>query len=152
MINAKNSLFKRELNISTKIYKIKNSDLCYSNIEPDQFGTSEIEVKRKMFKRPVDLMNSSWVVSFKRKTRILCPDEDFFKLHSRATERKKDKIWVQKTVLQQIIITQDEFNMGKLRKQILNKGLLYFMASWLNGQAILRKSFNNGSIQFDASR
>ena len=33
----------------------------------------------------------------------------FFKLHSRATERKKDKIWVQKTVLQQIIITRDEF-------------------------------------------
>jgi hypothetical protein len=37
------------------------------------------------------LVNSSWVVSFKRKTRILCPDEGFFKLHSRATGRKKDK-------------------------------------------------------------
>jgi len=26
---------------------------------------------------------------------VLCPDEDFFALHSRVTEQEKDKIWVQ---------------------------------------------------------
>ena len=31
----------------------------------------------------------------KRKLMVLCPDEGFFELHSRATEREKDKIWVQ---------------------------------------------------------
>jgi hypothetical protein len=51
--------------------------------------------------------------------RILCPDEGFFKLHSpepsglRSEKKTKPscggQVWVQKTVLQQIIITQDEF-------------------------------------------
>ena len=31
----------------------------------------------------------------KRKLKELCPDEDFFELHSRATEQEKDDIWVQ---------------------------------------------------------
>ena len=31
----------------------------------------------------------------KRKLMVLCPDEGFFALHSRATEQEKDKIWVQ---------------------------------------------------------
>ncbi len=28
-----------------------------------------------------------------RKLMVLCPDEGFFELHSRATEQEKDKIW-----------------------------------------------------------
>jgi len=39
----------------------------------------------------------------------LYPDEVILELHSRATEREKDKIWAQKGILQQIITTQDEF-------------------------------------------
>jgi len=30
----------------------------------------------------------------KRKLMVLCPDEGFFDLHSRAAEGEKDKIWM----------------------------------------------------------
>ena len=43
------------------------------------------------------LMKSFKLFAFKRKFRILYPIEVFFKMHSRATERKKGKKWVQKT-------------------------------------------------------
>ena len=35
--------------------------------------------------------------AFKRKFGILCPIEVFYLMHSKATELKKDKKWVQKT-------------------------------------------------------
>ena len=35
------------------------------------------------------------IFGLKRKLKELCPDEDFFALHSRATEEEKDDIWVQ---------------------------------------------------------
>ena len=41
-------------------------------------------------------MNSFKLFGFKRKLGIFCSVEDFFKLHSRATEGKKDKIRAKK--------------------------------------------------------
>ena len=42
-------------------------------------------------------MKSFKLFAFKRKFRVLYPIEVFFKVHSRATELKKGKKWVQKT-------------------------------------------------------
>ena len=42
-------------------------------------------------------MKSFKLFVFKRKFRVLYLIEVFFKVHSRATERKKGKKWVQKT-------------------------------------------------------
>ena len=42
--------------------------------------------------------------------KILCPDDEFLELHSRATEKEKDEIWAQKNILQQVIKTRIEFS------------------------------------------
>ena len=39
-------------------------------------------------------MNSFKLFGLKRKLDIFCPVEDFFELHSSATERKKGEKWV----------------------------------------------------------
>ena len=41
-------------------------------------------------------MNSFKLFGMRRKLGVLYPDEDFFELHSWATERKKGEKWVQK--------------------------------------------------------
>jgi hypothetical protein len=42
-------------------------------------------------------MKSIKLFAFKRKLGVLFPIEVFLEMHSRATEQKKDKKWLQKT-------------------------------------------------------